>query len=103
MVGRALCQPCNSIGDEILAYDHRALDISDRANVVRLLAAQRPEAVINCAAWTDVDGCEKNKEQAFAANARGPENLARVCDEIKATLVTISTDYVFDGKKDGFY
>jgi dTDP-4-dehydrorhamnose reductase len=103
MVGGAVREHCKSIGDTVLAYDHRALDISDRAVVERHLAERSPEVVINCAAWTDVDGCERDKELAFAANAQGPENLAVVCNKMDATLVTISTDYVFDGTKDGFY
>jgi dTDP-4-dehydrorhamnose reductase len=103
MIGGAVREHCKSIGDTVLAYDHRALDISDSALVLRKLADQSPEVVINCAAWTDVDGCERDNERAFAANARGPENLANACLEMNATLVTISTDYVFDGTKDGFY
>ncbi|HJZ80948.1 MAG TPA: NAD(P)-dependent oxidoreductase, partial [Pyrinomonadaceae bacterium] len=57
----------------------------------------------NCAAWTDVDGCETNRDHAISANARGPELLALACRKIGALLITISTDYVFDGNKDGFY
>jgi dTDP-4-dehydrorhamnose reductase len=87
----------------VLACDHRALDISDYENVRATLQAHEPEVVINSAAWTDVDGCELDHERAFAANARGPENLAKVSKEIGATLITVSTDYVFDGKKEGFY
>jgi dTDP-4-dehydrorhamnose reductase len=63
----------------------------------------RPDIVINCAAWTDVDGCEGDKDRAFAANACGPENLAAAARKAGSGLVTISTDYVFDGKKAGFY
>ena len=103
MVGRAVCDFCNSRGDLVLPYDHQKLDIGDADRVMRLLKADKPEAVINCAAWTDVDGCESDEARAFAANARGPENLARATREIGAVLVTISTDYVFDGKKNGFY
>ena len=103
MVGRAVHEHCKSIGDEVLAYAHRTLDISDTALVLRALVKEKPDVVINCAAWTDVDGCEKDKERAFAANAHGPENLAMACKKVNATLVTISTDYVFDGTKEGFY
>jgi dTDP-4-dehydrorhamnose reductase len=59
--------------------------------------------VINCAAWTDVDGCESDAEKAERVNALGPENLARVSRNADAVLITISTDYVFDGRKEGFY
>jgi dTDP-4-dehydrorhamnose reductase len=103
MVGRAVSEYCASSGDLVFPYDHQSLDISDSAHVMRTLSNDKPEAVINCAAWTDVDGCELNKERAFAANSRGPENLANASREIDARLVTISTDYVFDGQKPGFY
>lgn len=103
MVGQALTNYCRSSGDTVFPYDHRSLDISDRDRVIQTLQHDQPEVVINCAAWTDVDGCELNKERAYAANAEGPENLARGSREISAAFVTISTDYVFDGEKDGFY
>jgi dTDP-4-dehydrorhamnose reductase len=103
MVGRAVSEYCRSIGDLVFTYDHRGLDISDPDRVKEILLHDKPEVVINCAAWTDVDGCELNRDRAFAANAEGPENLAHASREINAGLITISTDYVFDGKKDGFY
>lgn len=103
MVGRAVCEHCRAAGDQVLSYDHESLDISDRDQVRQVFQTDKPEAVINCAAWTDVDGCESDRERAFAANARGPENLATAGGEIEAGLVTISTDYVFDGRKQGFY
>ncbi len=103
MVGRALVQHCETLGDEVVARDHRTLDISDLGRVLQTIRDEQPEAVINCAAWTDVDGCESDRDRAFAANSSGPENLAKACGEVGATLVTISTDYVFDGDKTGFY
>ena len=103
MVGRAVSEYCRSLGDLVLSYDRQNLDISDLDRVRTTLQDQAPEVVINCAAWTDVDGCELDRERAFAVNASGPENLARVSSEIDAGLVTISTDYVFAGNKNGFY
>lgn len=103
MVGRAVVKHCNSIGDDVVANDHATLDISDPDLVMQTIQANKPEVVINCAAWTDVDGCELDQRRAYAANAAGPENLARASRAIDATFVTISTDYVFDGKKTGFY
>jgi len=103
MVGRAVSEYCRSIGDVVRGFDHRSLDISDQDLVRQTLIAEQPEAVINCAAWTDVDGCELDRERANAANARGPENLAKASRECGALLITISTDYVFDGRKTGFY
>ncbi len=103
MVGRAVVEYCRSSGDLVFPYDHPSLDIGDPDRVRQTLKKDKPDAVINCAAWTDVDGCERDQERAFAANARGPENLANASRETKAVLVTISTDYVFDGEQEGFY
>lgn len=103
MVGRAVSEYCRSNGDTVFAYDHLALDITDADRVSEALQENRPEVVINCAAWTDVDGCELNRERAFEVNAAGPENLALASRAVDAALITISTDYVFAGTKDGFY
>jgi dTDP-4-dehydrorhamnose reductase len=103
LVGRALVKECSGRGDDVLAYDHKTLDIGDRGAVETIVGEQRPDAVINCAAWTDVDGCEGDPELAQRVNALGPENLAHASRNADAVLITISTDYVFDGRKDGFY
>ena len=103
MVGRALNQYCQSTGDEVLTYDHQTLDIADADLVKATVLSAKPDAVINCAAWTDVDGCELDPTRAFNANATGPENLAKASREAGSGFVTISTDYVFDGQKEGFY
>jgi len=102
LVGRAVAEHCRRSGDEVLSYNHTDLDITDR-DVVRQTIRNEPDVVINCAAWTDVDGCESNRDKAFAVNAAGPENLANACREVGCVFITISTDYVFDGKKSGFY
>ena len=85
MVARALGAHCASLGDSVFPYDHQALDIADAERVMQALQRDEPEVVINCAAWTDVDGCELDRDRAYAANAAGPENLAR------ATSAAIST------------
>jgi dTDP-4-dehydrorhamnose reductase len=103
MLGRAVVEHCRSQGDHVLAYDHQSLDITEAESVRSVFERDGPEAVINCAAWTDVDGCEMDRERAFAANAGGPELLADACRRVGAQFITISTDYVFDGTKDGFY
>jgi len=103
LVGRALAEHCSASGDEVLGYDHKALDIADPDAVKSLICGQVPDAVINCAAWTDVDGCESDPAKAEAVNALGPELLARASRKAGAVFVTISTDYVFDGHKEGFY
>jgi dTDP-4-dehydrorhamnose reductase len=103
LVGRSLVEYCRAKGDEVLDYDHSGLDIVDADQVEALITRGAPDAVINCAAWTDVDGCESDPQRAEAVNALGPANLARASRQVNAVLVTISTDYVFDGRKQGFY
>lgn len=103
MVGRAVADHCRRLGDDVRAYAHSDLDIVDHQAVTAVVDSFEPDTLINCAAWTDVDGCEFDPEKARRANAIGPENLARACCTADALLVTISTDYVFDGDKEGFY
>jgi len=103
LVGGALTEHCAAVGDEVFSYGHKDLDITDRDAVQEVVRGDRPDVVVNCAAWTNVDGCESDQERAFAANAKGPENLAAACKEAECIFVTISTDYVFDGAKSGFY
>lgn len=87
---------------EVIATDLGELDITDIANV-NCFIDDSFDVVINTAAYTAVDECETNKEIAFAVNAEGVKNLAIRCREIGATLVHISTDYVFDGEKSEGY
>lgn len=103
LVGNSLVRRCELIGDQVLAHSRQSLDITDLDLVLKTIGEQNPEVVINCAAWTDVDGCESDQQRAFLVNAQGPENLAKACREVDAAFVTISTDYVFDGRKQGFY
>ena len=103
MVGSELAEHCLTAGDEVLSYDHAGLDITDFKAVESVIASQNPDAIINCAAWTNVDGCESDAERARQTNSLGPEHLARAARQVDAVLITISTDYVFDGEKQGFY
>lgn len=83
------------------AVDYDALDISDEAAVNAWFSSHRYDLAINCAAVTNVDGCEADEEGAFKVNALGPENLARACAAQGARLVQVSTDYVFLGDEPG--
>lgn len=83
---------------EIIAVDVDELDITDKEKVKILIEKEKPEVIINCAAVTNVDGCETNEAMAFKVNALGPRNLAIAANNIGAKLIHISTDYVFDGK-----
>ncbi|HET9712913.1 MAG TPA: dTDP-4-dehydrorhamnose reductase [Pyrinomonadaceae bacterium] len=103
MVARAVREFCEGSGDSVFAYDRSQLDISNATDVFQAVQHVKPDALINCAAWTDVDGCEADAARAYAVNARGPENLAIASRDVNAAFVTISTDYVFDGTKEGFY
>ncbi|HZH30348.1 MAG TPA: dTDP-4-dehydrorhamnose reductase [Pyrinomonadaceae bacterium] len=103
MVGRALVAHCTARGDEVSAHERATLDITKADEVRDLFERERPEAIVNCAAWTDVDGCELNPERAVLVNAEAVEILAAHSRLVGASFLTISTDYVFDGGKEGFY
>ena len=103
LVGRALATHCATEGETVMSFNHQSLDIADVESVRAAVTSSRPDVLINCAAWTDVDGCESDAQHARQANARGPEVLASACAEVNALLITISTDYIFDGRKQGFY
>jgi len=79
------------------------LDIRDAASVARAFARLRPEAVVNCAAYTDVDGSEERPVEALEVNAFGVRTLAAAASECGACLVHYSTDFVFDGRADRPY
>ena len=104
MVGGAVAEHCRGRGDEVFAFDREGLDITDERAAREAFGRLKPEAVINCAAWTDVDGCELDPQRAFLVNSQGVEVLATASRLASASFVTISTDYVFDGRKpEGFY
>lgn len=80
-------------------FEHVVLDITDAEKVMEVVKEVRPDVIVHCAAWTNVDGAEdpKNYEVVRAVNVEGTANLARAAKEIDAKFVYISTDYVFDG------
>ncbi|MDX1510880.1 MAG: dTDP-4-dehydrorhamnose reductase [Nitriliruptorales bacterium] len=82
---------------EVTGLGHADLDIGNEAAVADAVAAVRPSVVVNAAAMTDVDGCESDRGRAHRVNALGPWWLARACAREGATLVQVSTDYVFSG------
>ena len=83
---------------EVIAHTRASLDITDQAAVSRAVADARPDVIINCAAFNDVDGAEDAPVAALAVNAFAPRNLAVAARDVGATLVHYSTDFVFDGK-----
>jgi len=103
MVGRAVTQHCILMGDDVTPLSHNELNIADKDRVLDVITSAGFDGVINCAAFTDVDACETDRETNYDVNAYGVEHLALACRSAGANLVTISTDYVFSGSKDGFY
>lgn len=82
---------------KVIPVDVDELDITDLPAVLAFLALHKPSLVINCAAMTNVDGCETNEDGAYQVNAIGPKNLAMACEKHGSRLLHVSTDYVFSG------
>jgi dTDP-4-dehydrorhamnose reductase len=99
MLGQAVVIAATRLGHDVIALSRAELDVADAGHVRRVVAAAEPRAVVNCAAWTDVDGAEIAEAAATAVNGTGAGNVARAAAEIGARLVHVSTDYVFDGAK----
>ena len=89
----------NNDGHDIVAPDRNALDLANPSQVAAAIRALRPVAVINCAAFHNVPLCEEQPEQAFRINCVAVRQLAELCEETGARLVTFSSDYVFGGEK----
>jgi dTDP-4-dehydrorhamnose reductase len=100
MLGRDLMA---QLGERGRGVDIADIDITSPESVLKVIGELKPEVVVNCAAYTDVDGCESNTETAMAVNGEGVAFLAMACREAGALLVQISTDYVFDGSKGSPY
>lgn len=98
MLGQDVCTSARERGHEVLACPRGELDITDGAAVARALDAERPELVVNCAAYTDVDGAESDPEGAHAVNGAGAGHVASAAASAGAWTLHVSTDYVFDGR-----
>jgi len=99
MLGRDVMLAAGNAGHDVVGFGRAELDIANADAVKRKLDLERPDVVVNCAAWTDVDGAEEAEEDAFAVNGTGAGNVAAATAEAGAAVVHISTDYVFDGAK----
>ncbi|MGH7900645.1 MAG: dTDP-4-dehydrorhamnose reductase [Thermodesulfobacteriota bacterium] len=88
---------------QVIPLSHAEVECTDLDSVKLALINLHPEIVVNCVAHVRVDECEDRPEEAFRVNALGALHVARVSGELNALCVYISTDYVFDGKKEGFY
>src|SRR5438067_704453 len=100
-VGHELCRLAWPTGFELAAFGHDDIDIAQPEAVSAAVARERPELVVNAAAYTAVDRAESEREAAWAANCAGPANLAAACRNAGIPLIHLSTDYVFDGSKQG--
>ena len=96
-LGIELIRQLNSYNYQIIETDVHNLDISNEKKVYELVLKEKPEIIINCAAYTNVDGCEANDQAAFGVNAIGARNLSTAAFNVGAKIVQVSTDYVFDG------
>jgi dTDP-4-dehydrorhamnose reductase len=99
MLGRDVMLAAGNAGHDVVGFGRAELDVANADAVNRKLELERPDVVINCAAWTDVDGAEEAEEAAFAVNGTGAGNLAGAAAGNGAAIVYVSTDYVFDGAK----
>ena len=88
---------------EGIGADLEEFDITDMDQTRAFIALHKPDAVIHCSAYTAVDKAEENKELCYNVNAKGPENIAKVCKELDIKMLYISTDYVFPGDGERFY
>src|SRR5690606_8564659 len=102
-LGVDLVRRCEDAGDDVVAADRATLDVGDRAAVDAAVLEGGFDVVFNAAAWTAVDACETDPDRAYRDNALACRWLADACRRAGTHLVHVSTDYVFDGTKDGPY
>jgi dTDP-4-dehydrorhamnose reductase len=98
MLGRDVMLAAGNAGHQVVGFGHAELDVSD-ADAVGKIEGERPDVVINCAAWTDVDGAEESEAEATRINGEGAGNVAAAAAAVGASTVYVSSDYVFDGSK----
>src|SRR3954469_9340360 len=103
MLGRDVVRAAQAVNHEPIPLGHDELDIRDREAVERAVIQHNPGAVINCAAWTDVDGAESHFEEAMASNATGARIVAAAAAALNAPVISPTSEYVFDGTNaDGY-
>ena len=97
-LGAALAREC-AADHEVVAWGRKEADLTDADMVAAQVLSAKPDVIINCAAMTNVDECETERDKARVVNAEAPGAVARACEQIGAKMVHISTDYVFSGEK----
>ncbi len=103
MLGQDLCPILKNSGFEVIQTDIDTLDITNFDNVTSVFSTEKPDIVIHCAAYTNVDKAEEDLSTARLINKTGTENIAKICGANDITMVYISTDYVFNGEKNTPY
>lgn len=103
MLGTDVCSEFTRHGHEVIPVTSGHFDIGDTDATVKAIREIAPDVVVHTAAYTDVDGCERNPEIAHRVNALGTWNVAAGCASVNAAIVVISTDFVFDGAKSAPY
>jgi dTDP-4-dehydrorhamnose reductase len=101
LLGKALMREWT--GDDLSGLGSRDADIRDPKQILNVLERTQPDWIVLAAAYTDVDGCEQNREHAFDVNCRGALNVAQAAKRYSSRLLFLSTDYVFDGAKNSPY
>jgi dTDP-4-dehydrorhamnose reductase len=99
MLGQAVVETAARLGHDVRPATRAELDVTDAQAVRGVILEAQADAVVNCAAYTDVDGAESDRATAEAVNCAGAGNVAAAAAETGATIVHVSTDYVFDGSK----
>ena len=99
MLGQDLVEACVGRSQEVFALERAHLDVTDETACEEVMKELHPDAVVNCAAWTDVDGAEADEDRAMAVNDLGAGNLSAAAARHGARIAYVSSDYVFDGSK----
>ncbi len=97
-LGAAVVVECMTAGHHVVALTHASLDVTDDEQVSAVIAREKPDAIVNCAAYNDVDGAEDHPVEALKINTFAVRALARAAVQSSAAIVHYSTDFVFDGK-----
>ena len=103
MLGRDVVLAAGNAGHDVVGFGHTELDVTDTGALAAKFELERPDVVINCAAWTDVDGAEESEQAALEVNGAAAGNVAAAAAEVGASVVYVSSDYVFDGSKGAPY
>jgi len=103
MLGHDVVRAARYVNHDVVALSHEDLDVVDAAAVERVMQAERPDVVVHCAAYTNVDGAQDDLDGAMAVNADGARNVAAAAAAVGASVIYPSTDYAFDGSKSSPY